>query len=177
LLNIFGQRHNNAQLPNQLEHFEQLNVHLLTQVDAFLPFIWCFDCSSYVMKCGSATLQLTKCYVLSDEGKQVLEETSHIGFPDALALLLKHNFGSAAKQVQEQALPQSNGKAVSLALALALALALFRKHPCVTLLLYSPPPPMQDAKIYWLSRVIAETQEMAGGLEVKPGKIVAGLEA
>ena len=40
-----------------------------------------------------------------------------------------------------------------------------------------PPPLLQDAKIDWLSRVIAETQEMAGVLEVKPGKIVAGLEA
>ena len=35
----------------------------------------------------------------------------------------------------------------------------------------------QDAKIDWLTRVIAETQELAGPLEVKPGKIVAGLEA
>ncbi len=35
----------------------------------------------------------------------------------------------------------------------------------------------QDAKIDWLTRVIGETQELAGPLEVKPGKIVAGLEA
>jgi hypothetical protein len=38
------------------------------------------------------------------------------------------------------------------------------------------PFPLQDAKIDWLARVIAETQELAGPLEVKPGKIVAGLE-
>ncbi len=38
-------------------------------------------------------------------------------------------------------------------------------------------PTSQDAKIDWLTRVIAETQELSGPLEVKPGKIVAGLEA
>jgi serine/threonine protein kinase len=34
----------------------------------------------------------------------------------------------------------------------------------------------QEARIDWLTRVISETQELAGPLQVRPGKILAGLE-